>query len=135
MQTREQIRTKWIRHTPHLRLDECVDKAMQEYAEQQTAELIDKFERAKAESDVFEDIVAKLQKELNDKEKSNHIENKLKEKLFDYSENQRKIICLLLEGINEVKGFLPFKTHLKLEQIVNASQKFTIPLPKIDKKS
>ncbi len=33
METREEIRTKWIRHTPHLKLDDCVDNAMQEYAD------------------------------------------------------------------------------------------------------
>ena len=32
--TKEEIRTKWIRHTPLLPLDECVDNAMQEYADQ-----------------------------------------------------------------------------------------------------
>jgi hypothetical protein len=30
--TKEEIRTKWIRHTPLLPLDECVDNAMEEYA-------------------------------------------------------------------------------------------------------
>lgn len=32
--TKEEIRTKWIRHTPLLPLDECVDNAMEEYASQ-----------------------------------------------------------------------------------------------------
>jgi hypothetical protein len=34
MKTKEEIRTKWIRHTPLISLDECVDNAMEEYANQ-----------------------------------------------------------------------------------------------------
>ena len=34
MKSKEEIRTKWIRHTPLLSLDECVDNAMEEYANQ-----------------------------------------------------------------------------------------------------
>jgi hypothetical protein len=34
MKTKEEIRTKWIRHTPLLKLDDCVDNAMEEYATQ-----------------------------------------------------------------------------------------------------
>ena len=34
MKTKEEIRTKWIRHTPLLKLDDCVDNAMEEYASQ-----------------------------------------------------------------------------------------------------
>jgi hypothetical protein len=40
--TKEEIRTKWIRHTPLLALDECVDNAMQEYANQCLEENSDK---------------------------------------------------------------------------------------------
>lgn len=32
--TREEIRTKWIRNTTLLKLDECVDNAMDQYAKQ-----------------------------------------------------------------------------------------------------
>ena len=32
--TKEEIRTKWIRHTPLMKLDECVDNAMDEYAKE-----------------------------------------------------------------------------------------------------
>jgi hypothetical protein len=32
MTSKEEIRTKWIRHTPLLKLDDCVDNAMEEYA-------------------------------------------------------------------------------------------------------
>ena len=32
---KEEIRIKWIRHTPLKKLDECVDGAMDEYAEQE----------------------------------------------------------------------------------------------------
>lgn len=40
--TKEEIRTKWIRHTPLLALDECVDNAMEEYANQCLEERSDK---------------------------------------------------------------------------------------------
>ena len=42
--TKEEIRNKWIRHTPLIKLDECVDNAMQEFADLQTKELKDKNE-------------------------------------------------------------------------------------------
>jgi hypothetical protein len=33
LQQQQEIRIKWIRHTPLLKLDECVDNAMMEWAE------------------------------------------------------------------------------------------------------
>ena len=32
--SKEEIRIKWIRHTPLMKLDDCVDNAMEEYATQ-----------------------------------------------------------------------------------------------------
>jgi len=42
MKTKEEIRTKWIRHTPLLKLDDCVDNAMEEYATQCQEDMADK---------------------------------------------------------------------------------------------
>lgn len=45
--SKEEIRIKWIRHKPLIKLDECVDNAMQEYADQQTKALTDEIEELK----------------------------------------------------------------------------------------
>lgn len=44
---KEEIRTKWIRHTPLTDLDTCVDNAMQEYSDQNTKPLIDEIAELK----------------------------------------------------------------------------------------
>lgn len=59
-ETKEQIRTRWIRHTPHMKLDECVDNAMEEYskslsdyiikANAQIEELLEKVKELEAEN-------------------------------------------------------------------------------------
>ena len=45
---KEEIRTKWIRHTPLTDLDTCVDNAMQEYSDQNTKPLKDEIAKLKA---------------------------------------------------------------------------------------
>lgn len=50
--TLEEIRIKWIRHTPLLKLDECVDGAMQEYSTQQCSEKDKEIHRLNQELDL-----------------------------------------------------------------------------------
>jgi len=77
----------------------------------------------------LKDEIDMLKFQLKAADSVNEQQRKLNESVLKYSENQRKIIVLLLEGINKVKGFLPFTTNLKLEEIILASQPFTKPLP------
>lgn len=50
--TLEEIRIKWIRHTPLLKLDECVDSAMREYADQQCSKKDNQIRRLNQELDL-----------------------------------------------------------------------------------
>ena len=78
MENREEIRTKWIRHKPLMKLDECVDNAMQEYSDQQNKQLLEEIEELKRRviywnelhSEVIKDN-SNLQSELKDKESVN----------------------------------------------------------------
>lgn len=82
--------------------------------------------------DFAEDIseqTKELQEQLAAKEKESSEAVRLNELMSGYSETQRKIILLLLDGIDSVKQFLPFSTNLKLTEIINASEPFTKPLP------
>lgn len=59
----EEIRTKWIRHTPLMNLDECVDNAMQEYSDQNTKPLIDEIEQQKMQCSVYHNDILNLEGE------------------------------------------------------------------------
>lgn len=73
--------------------------------------------------------IHKLEEQLAAKEKESSEAVRLNELMSGYSENQRKIILLLLDSIDSVKQFLPFSTNLELTEIINASEPFTKPLP------
>lgn len=63
MKSKEEIRIKWIRHTPLLSLDECVDKAMQEYAMQFQEDLVKGLQSL---IDVYKSDILKLEEEFKD---------------------------------------------------------------------
>jgi hypothetical protein len=66
---KETIRIKWIRHTPLLKLDECVDNAMQEYADQQTKHLTEQLAEYKGIAQTESVRADNLQEQLAEKEK------------------------------------------------------------------
>ncbi len=70
-----------------------------------------------------------LQSRIDELQKGNEIQTQLNEKLLSYSENQRKVIVLLIEGIKEIKGCLPYSTSLKIDNLIDTSNSFTKPLP------
>lgn len=110
--------------------------AMQEYSDQQTKELQEQLaasnsflDKRCSENNELSVTIHKLEEQLAAKEKESSEAVRLNELMSGYSENQRKIILLLLDGIDSVKQFLPFSTNLKLTEIINASEPFTKPLP------
>ena len=66
MGNREEIRTKWIRHKPLMKLDECVDSAMQEYSDQQSKSLLDEIEMLKFQLKAADSVNENLSKAISD---------------------------------------------------------------------
>ena len=128
--TKEEIRTKWIRHTPLLPLDECVDNAMEEYASQCQEDMADKIKEAydmlKKQGLVTEDPVYVDKLVVNvtprhdrnsvfeDEEKSKQLARLLKSKNPQDLELANRLIKNMVKQVN-----LETKTLLnKLELIV-----------------
>lgn len=90
--TKEEIRTKWIRHTPLMKLDECVDKAMQEYADHQTKELQERVEELDKLNSLnyhcFKDVVIENQQLKDNVE---HLQFELKAADSDYASKEKEL--------------------------------------------